>query len=133
MTVSLILIVVFFMIGSMKFLFEKELSEFHFFSIGHFFVLFYSYITVLLGFSLIYTVCEMGGISVLSGGFHHEEHYFYTLFNSMYFSAITLFSVGYGDMYPVGVGKMFATLEALVGYMMPAVFVIRTVSRNEKV
>jgi potassium channel LctB len=130
MVIFLILIIIVFVIGSMKVLFEKELGEFHFFSIGHFFVLFYSYITVLLGFSLIYTVCEMGSVPVLSGGFEHEGHYFYTLFNSMYFSAATLFSVGYGDMYPVGVGKLFATFEAFIGYIMPAIFVMRTVTRT---
>jgi potassium channel LctB len=48
----------------------------------------------------------------------------------MYFSAATLFSVGYGDMYPVGIGKLFATFEAFIGYIMPAIFVMRTVTRT---
>ena len=129
MVIFLILVIIVFVIGSMKFLLKRT-WRISFFSIGHFFVLFYSYITVLLGFSLIYTVCEMGSIPVLSGGFEHEGHYFYTLFNSMYFSAATLFSVGYGDMYPVGIGKLFATFEAFIGYIMPAIFVMRTVTRT---
>lgn len=43
---------------------------------------------------------------------------------------MTLFSVGYGDMYPVGIGKLFATFEAFIGYIMPAIFVMRTVTRT---
>jgi potassium channel LctB len=50
----------------------------------------------------------------------------------MYFSAITLLSVGYGDITPVGIGRWIAIIEALVGYTMPAAFVARTFMEHEK-
>jgi potassium channel LctB len=89
--------------------------------------LFLVYVNVLIGFSLVYTVFEMKGIpvlvegdSILTGGF------FEILSSSLYFSAITLLSVGYGDITPIGIGRWFAVLEALIGYIIPAAFVVRS-------
>ena len=35
---------------------------------------------------------------------------------SFYFSAMTLFSVGNGDVIPQGIGRIIAVVEALIGY-----------------
>nr|WP_239454064.1 potassium channel family protein [Bacillus suaedaesalsae] len=45
---------------------------------------------------------------------------------SLYFSGLTLLSVGYGDITPIGIGRLFAIIEALLGYIIPAAFVVRT-------
>ena len=47
--------------------------------------------------------------------------------DSLYLSGITLLSVGYGDVTPIGIGRWIAITEALLGYIMPAVIVARTV------
>ncbi|WP_175059534.1 potassium channel family protein [Thermococcus sp. 2319x1] len=39
-----------------------------------------------------------------------------------YFSVVTATTLGYGDLHPVGVGRVFASLEALFGMFMWAVF-----------
>ncbi|HZG72269.1 MAG TPA: ion channel, partial [Chondromyces sp.] len=49
------------------------------------------------------------------------------LYFSFYFSGITLFSVGYGDIVPSGAGIWIALIEAWIGYTIPAAFVMRTV------
>lgn len=51
---------------------------------------------------------------------------------SFYFSAMTLFSVGNGDVLPQGLGRMVAVIEALIGYTLPAAFVARVVLNKEK-
>jgi potassium channel LctB len=61
-----------------------------------------------------------------------DVHSFQIVEVCMYFSAITLLSVGYGDITPIGVGRWIAIVEALVGYTMPAAFVVHTVMENEK-
>ena len=43
----------------------------------------------------------------------------------IYFSAVTLFSVGYGDIAPIGIGRVIAMIEALIGYTIPAAFVAK--------
>lgn len=45
-------------------------------------------------------------------------------FNSLYFSIITFTTVGYGDILPIGISKVFAALEALLGGFILAIFVI---------
>ncbi|GAA3331597.1 hypothetical protein GCM10020331_088830 [Ectobacillus funiculus] len=61
-----------------------------------------------------------------------DVHSFQMVEVCMYFSAITLLSVGYGDITPVGIGRWIAIIEALVGYTMPAAFVARTFMEHEK-
>ncbi|WP_110114319.1 ion channel [Bacillus sp. CGMCC 1.16541] len=130
MIVLLISMICVLMIGSLQFLFKREVSDFHVFSFSSFIALLYAYVTVLVGFGLIYTVLEMHHYSVLAGQYEPYQSYLLTLYNSLYFSAVTLFSVGYGDMYPVGIGKGIVIVESLVGYIMPALFVLRTVNRT---
>lgn len=86
------------------------------------------YITILVGFALVYLLFELQNYSVIldmgdrvDGGFSEQ------LKTSFYFSAMTMFSVGYGDINPIGIGRMIATVQAFIGYTLPAAFVIRTV------
>lgn len=89
--------------------------------------LFLVYTNVLVGFSLIYTLFEMKGIPVLlEGGTILTGGFLDILGSSLYFSAITLLSVGYGDITPIGMGRWFAVIEALIGYVIPAAFVVRS-------
>lgn len=86
------------------------------------------YVTVMIGFGLIYILLELNGFNV----FLEETDEWYGNFinrleTGFYFSAVTLFSVGYGDISPVGIGRMIAVLEALIGYTIPAAFVFRAV------
>jgi potassium channel LctB len=40
---------------------------------------------------------------------------------------MTMFSVGHGDVSPIGVGRIIAAIEAFIGYSLPAAFLIRAV------
>jgi potassium channel LctB len=91
------------------------------------------YVTVLMGFGIIYMVLDLNSFPVLNqngsaftGGFTDR------LESSMYFSAITLLSVGYGDITPIGVGRWVAIVEALIGYTIPMAFVVKTVINIER-
>lgn len=87
------------------------------------------YLTVILGFGLIYLLFELKGISLLVE-VNGENNY--NLFEtSFYFSAMTLFSVGNGDVIPHGLGRMVAVVEALIGYTLPAAFVARALMDRE--
>ncbi len=93
----------------------------------------YLYLSLLIGFGMIYLICLQSNIPVLlEGNVPAAGGYFDKLLTSLYFSAVTLFSVGYGDVVPIGVGRFLAVLEALIGYILPAVFLARTVIGIEK-
>jgi potassium channel LctB len=104
-----------------------------FFSFHNLSLLCLIYTTVLVAFGLSYVVLEEMGFPVLEeDGKELDVHSFQIVEVCMYFSAITLLSVGYGDITPIGVGRWIAIVEALVGYTMPAAFVVHTVMENEK-
>jgi potassium channel LctB len=88
------------------------------------------YVTVLIGFGLIYLIFSLSGEPLLKEtGMVESKSIFET---SFYFSAMTLFSVGHGDVIPMGAGRMIAVIEALIGYTLPAAFVAKAVLDREE-
>ena len=84
------------------------------------------YLTVIIGFGLIYLVFAFNRKTTLNrnGNGQDNDNIFETCF---YFSAMTLFSVGNGDVIPHGLGRIITVIEALIGYTLPAAFVARAV------
>lgn len=103
-------------------------------SLRNFFVLLLVYVTVMLGFGCIYIGLELMGITVLTENNFHvgEGSFWHLLEDAMYFSAVTLLSVGYGDITPLGIGRWFAIIEALFGYLLPAAFVVSHVMHYDR-
>jgi potassium channel LctB len=101
-------------------------------SIENFLFLVTLYATLMIGFGMIYMLLEMKGFLVVL-----EENkilvgdFFVRLETFIYFSGMTLFSVGYGDISPIGLGRVVAVIEALIGYTIPAAFVARAVFNRE--
>ncbi len=87
------------------------------------------YLTIILGFGMIYILFNLIGMPLLREVNVPHKNIFES---SFYFSAMTLFSVGNGDVLPQGIGRMIAVIEALIGYTLPAAFVARVVLNNEK-
>ncbi len=79
---------------------------------------FLSFYTILIiAFAAVY------GIISRSSAYHHfrigEEYRSLTFFESLYFSVITLATVGYGDIVPASnLVRMLAALEVIVGIML---------------
>jgi len=44
--------------------------------------------------------------------------------NALYFSVVTFTTLGYGDVLPIGISKLFAGIEALMGGFILALFVV---------
>ncbi|WP_409304415.1 potassium channel family protein [Peribacillus sp. SCS-155] len=86
------------------------------------------YGTILIGFSLLYLLFELKQYSViLDNGMRIQGGFFKQLETAFYFSAMTMFSVGYGDVSPIGIGRIIAIVQAFIGYTLPAAFILRTV------
>jgi len=97
-------------------------------SVGHFLWLACLYGTICIGFALLYLLFEIQNVSVmLDHGLRIGGHFFMKLETAFYFSAMTMFSVGYGELIPIGIGRIIATIQAFIGYTLPAAFVVRTV------
>src|SRR5690606_26796778 len=112
---------------ALRILFFPDRFKFKQVSFENFAFLGCTYAVIMIGFGLIFLMLEMKGIHVIiDSGQGDVDSWNKRLGTSLYLSAITLFSVGYGDVVPVGVGRLLVMVEALIGYTIPAAFVVRT-------
>nr|WP_302328582.1 potassium channel family protein [Salirhabdus salicampi] len=112
------------MIKSVHDYFRKSEQARNSFSAEHFYGLMLIYITVTIGFGLIYFLLSQLGIPILTEGYLQGNSQLERLGHAIYFSGVTLLTVGYGDITPLGIGKWIALAEALMGYILPAAFVV---------
>lgn len=123
--VFMIFLIIMSSVGS---LWKNNHNRWHYVSPENILLFIFIYLTILIGFGLLYTILEEYGYLLLKeNGVYIVGGFTERLQSGLYFSAITLFSVGYGDITPIGVGRWLAVLEALIGYSIPAAFVVRTV------
>ncbi|MFB9828289.1 ion channel [Lederbergia wuyishanensis] len=86
-----------------------------------------TYAIIMIGFGLLFLLLELRGMTIIIDTTAvQDKGWSERLATSVYLSAITLFSVGYGDVVPIGVGRLLVMLEALLGYTIPAAFVVRS-------
>lgn len=100
------------------------------FSLEVFYTLLIVYTTVITGFALIYFILSFQGIILVEHGELEQVSVFGSLIHSFYFSGVTMLTIGYGDIVPIGIGRFIALIEALIGYVLPTAFVLRLVSRQ---
>lgn len=73
-----------------------------------------SFLIVIGSFALAYTFCFLNGVDGLIHG---------NFWEALYFSVITFTTLGYGDIQPIGVARVFASVEALLGIFLISLFV----------
>ncbi|MTH55703.1 two pore domain potassium channel family protein [Bacillus mangrovi] len=111
----------------------KTFKEQQFLSRETILVIAFLYLSILIGFAMLYLLFIQSGYPILTEDRQPiKGDYLEHLNTSLYFSAVTLFSVGYGEIIPVGAGRLLAVAEALIGYMLPVILVARTVMEIEK-
>ncbi|MUK88320.1 two pore domain potassium channel family protein [Ornithinibacillus sp. L9] len=116
-------------INGRKYTFGTEMRESSF-SLEIFYTLLVTYIIVIVGFGLIYFILSFEQIILVENGEPKEVSVLASMTNSMYFSGATMLTIGYGDVTPVGIGRMIAVVEALIGYILPTAFVLRLVQNT---
>src|SRR5690606_2734229 len=123
------LFIILFAVGmSLRTLFMPTALQEKFISWESFLYLLYIFATIMIGFGLIYfLMLQMGWPILLENGEFFSGNVLDHLFTSIYFSAVTLFSLGYGDVAPVGIGRFVSIVESMIGYTIPAAFVVRTI------
>ncbi|WP_164219869.1 potassium channel family protein [Virgibacillus sp. YIM 98842] len=102
------------------------------FSLDLFYSLVIIFIIVITGFGLIYFILSFQGIILVEHGELRQVSVLGTLIHSLYFSGVTMLTIGYGDITPIGIGRLIAVLQALIGYILPTAFVLRLVQRGQR-
>lgn len=117
--------IVFVMVGSLIAFMNKREEQRRHFSVKHFNTLILVYFVVMIGFGLLYFVLSSEGLPILKDDLLRQDSVVDRLAHSIYFSGVTLMTVGYGDITPVGIGRVLALVEALIGYVLPAAFFVQ--------
>ncbi|SFB16960.1 potassium channel LctB [Lentibacillus halodurans] len=102
------------------------------FSAEIFYTLLMIYLIVILGFGLIYFILSMNHILLVENGELREVSILGSIIHSLYFSGVTLLTIGYGDITPIGIGRLIALVQALIGYILPTAFVLKLVQSNQQ-
>jgi len=106
---------------------KKESSRERKFSLEVFYTLLIVYSIVITGFALIYFILSFQGIVLVEYGELKQPSVIASLIHSFYFSGVTMLTIGYGDIVPIGIGRLIAVIEALIGYILPTAFMLRLV------
>lgn len=77
-------------------------------------------------FAILYRVMSEYGQGVVST----SSNQIVTLLDCLYFSVVTISSLGYGDFRPVGYGRLVAAIEVMLGLVLIALFVARIASER---
>jgi potassium channel LctB len=117
-----IFLVVLLMGGSLYSFIHHKPYQGSYFSLELFYTLLFVYLSVMLGFALLYFALSFNGVILIEGNAFKSVHVLESLAHSLYFSGVTLLTVGYGDITPIGIGRSLALIEALIGYILPAAF-----------
>lgn len=102
------------------------------FSAEIFYTLLIIYLIVIIGFGLIYFILSINNILLVENGELREVSIIGSAIHSIYFSGVTLLTIGYGDITPIGIGRFIALIQALIGYILPTAFVLRLVQSNQE-
>jgi potassium channel LctB len=130
----LVTAIIFCMFMSIRALFAPSDMTNHKISLNDLLWLAFLYGTICFGFGALYLLFELKEITViLENGHLLQGTFFYKLESTLYFSGMTMFSVGYGDLVPVGIGRPISAIQAFIGYTLPAAFVVRTVIDYDQV
>jgi len=79
-------------------------------------------------FGLVYFSVDISGLGQTVSSVGNPDQ-LSTLFQSFYHSAITFFTIGYGDVYPVGLSRIISGLEGFMGVFMMSYFTVAFVRK----
>ncbi|KGX87681.1 hypothetical protein N781_11610 [Pontibacillus halophilus JSM 076056 = DSM 19796] len=130
MGITFMVVIALLLLASLYQWLKPSKCEFRAFSFTHFYTLLTVYLNCMIGFGLMYYILGSEGIVLLEGNLLHEAPAIERLGHAIYFSGVTLMTVGYGDITPIGLGRYLAMGEAMVGYILPASFFVHYIQTS---
>ncbi|RCW73174.1 potassium channel family protein [Saliterribacillus persicus] len=120
-----------FILVNLYYFFTNKTYRKSYFSTALFLKLFLVLTGVLFGFTLIYYALSTQEVILVKTltGMEPVDHSFWNL---LYFSGVTLFSVGYGDMLPLGAARFFSLLESILGILLPAAYFMKALDQSNQ-
>ncbi|WP_027964193.1 potassium channel family protein [Halalkalibacillus halophilus] len=83
------------------------------------------YFIFMIGFGLMYFLLAEMNVTILVDESLKVGSTSERFFQAIYFSGVTLMTIGYGDITPIGIGRVLAMIEAFIGFLFPAAFLYK--------
>lgn len=96
-----------------------------YFSTALFLKLFFVLCGVLLGFALLYYALSIQEVILVDEA--NGEPIQHSFWEMLYFSGVTLLSIGYGDIVPIGVARFFSLIQASIGVLLPTAYFLKSI------
>lgn len=123
----LISLTVIFVIGNLIYFFTNKTYKQSYFQAALFYKLFFVLLGLTFGFAGLYYLFSLEE-TVLKINDPTENAADVTFWNALYFSGVTILSVGYGDIVPVGSARFFALIQASLGLLLPSAYFLKAFS-----
>ncbi|WP_280771446.1 potassium channel family protein [Salipaludibacillus daqingensis] len=119
LTPLLIGFTIIFVIGNLIYFFTNKTYKETYFHAALFYKLFFVLLGLTFGFAGLYYFLSLEE-AVLKINDPTDDSVEVTFWNALYFSGVTMLSVGYGDLVPVGSARFFSLIQASLGLLLPA-------------
>ncbi|RBP03367.1 potassium channel family protein [Rossellomorea aquimaris] len=120
-----------FILVNLIYFFKDKHFKYSYFSTTLFYKLFFVLFSIMIAFAVLYYVLSFENpmLRVSSPSGKPVEHSF---LNYLYYSGVTILSVGYGDYIPTGHIRFFALLEAAIGLLLPTAYFMKVLESKGK-
>ncbi|HZG71461.1 MAG TPA: potassium channel family protein [Chondromyces sp.] len=125
----IILTIVFMVVNLYSFLNNKSYKK-SYFKPSLFYRLFFNFAGMTFGFAFIYYLLSQNNV-ILRVSSPTGEAFDPTFWDLVYFSGVTLLSIGYGDYIPVGNVRFFALIEGSIGLLLPTAYFVKAMSESK--
>ncbi|SFF72778.1 potassium channel LctB [Halobacillus alkaliphilus] len=126
----LLIATVIFILANLVYFFSNKTYRNSYFSTALFLKLFFVSLGIILGFSVLYYLISFNSPVIVEGN-DSMSPVDPSFWNFLYFSGVTMFSVGYGDYVPVGPTRFFALIQAGLGIFLPTAYFIKALDSSK--
>lgn len=91
--------------------------------------LFYTLVSVTIGFTFLYYILNTQA-PILHINDPSDDAVDADIWDLLYFSGVTILSVGYGDYVPVGSARFFSLIQAALGLLIPSAFFLTAIGEK---
>ncbi|MFC4403035.1 potassium channel family protein [Gracilibacillus xinjiangensis] len=91
--------------------------------------LFLAFVGLTIGFAIIYYALSFNETIIMESSPSNKPME-PTFPNLLYFSGVTLLSIGYGDIVPVGSARFFSLIQAAIGLLLPTAYFLKVLDRS---
>nr|WP_158736476.1 ion channel [Alteribacillus sp. YIM 98480] len=130
LSVILIGITILFLLVNLFYFFTNKSYKQSYASPALFYKLFFVLLSITFGFAVLYYVISLETV-VLKVNDPTGEPADHSFLNLVYYSGVTILSVGYGDLVPVGSARFFSLIEAAIGLLLPAAYFMKAISSSD--